>query len=81
MTPGEIKAIFDTFGAGGGFLVLIGFVVVGVLVPLARREIKDKKPPADLISDRELLVFMAKQGEKNDTFERRISSLEDRCEE
>lgn len=77
MTIEELKALVDAFGAGGGLLAAIGFLAVGVLFPAIRREKSaPKDPKADLVADRDVLVFMTKHEAQAIDFERRLSRVE-----
>ena len=74
MDLGEIKGLAEAFGPGPA-LVIVALVAAVLLVPVFKRErAKDKEHP--LISDREVLEFMARQGEINTNFRARIRNLE-----
>lgn len=80
MTLEDLKLLFDTFGPGGGLIVTLGLLAVGVILPVLRRErVMSKTDPADLVTDRDILIFMTEHNAKSADFERRLSRVERKC--
>lgn len=76
MDLGDISELAKAFGPGPA-LVIVAIVAAVLLVPVLKRE-RSKSGDAPLISDREVLEFMARQGEININIRARVRALESR---
>lgn len=77
MSLEDLKTLTDAFGPGGGLIVALGLLAVGVVLPVLRRErIASKADQHDLVTDREMVIFVAETRAQNADFERRIARIE-----
>lgn len=80
MDFGAIKDLADAIGPTPAFIVaLIGAIMF--LFPILKRERQQSKEAVSLITDREVLEFMARHDVRWADLDRRISKLEDRLED
>lgn len=77
MSLEDLQLLTDAFGPGGGLIVALGLLAVGVLLPVLRRErLASKAERPDLVTDRDILVFMTEHRAKSTDFERRLARVE-----
>ena len=77
MTLEDLKYLVETFGAGGGLIVGLGVLAIGVILPVLRSGRAAAKDVAtDLVTDREMLIFMETHKVQSADFERRITRIE-----
>lgn len=80
MSLEDLKYLVETFGSGGGLIVALGLLAMGVILPVMRSgRSAAKDAPPDLVTDRDMLVFMATHEAKAADFERRITRIESKC--
>lgn len=73
MDLGDIAELAKTFGPGPA-LIIVAIVAGVLLVPVFKRE--RSKSDVPLVTDREVLEFMARQGEININLRYRVRALE-----